>query len=77
MAVFDSEKYYIDFSERDDLTKAEKDYLEYVQRSFYPIERVTHLLDFRASGKITTDEYEKMTGLPYQFDPYGLSGIES
>ena len=76
MAMPDLSKYYIDFSNHDDLTSDEKNYLEYVQKTFYPIERVTHLLDFRAMGKITTDEYETMTGLPYQFDPWGLSGIE-
>ena len=76
MAMPDLSKYYIDFSNHDELTNDEKNYLEYVQKTFYPIERVTHLLDFRAMGKITTDEYETMTGLPYQFDPWLLSVIE-
>jgi hypothetical protein len=28
---------------------------------------VEFLLEYKASGKITTDEFEQMTGLPYNF----------
>lgn len=64
---YDKSQYYIDFSNHDNLTTDEKNSLERIQQMFRPIERVDLLLDYKAQGKITADEYEKMTGLPYNF----------
>ena len=67
MATYDKSYYYIDFSNHTNLTDAEKTALERIQELYKPIERVEFLIEYRASDKITTDEYEKMTGLPYNF----------
>lgn len=67
MVTYDMSKYYIDFSGRDNLTTDEKNSLERIQQTFRPIERVDFLLEYRVSGKITGDEFEIMTGLPYNF----------
>lgn len=68
MAVmYDMSKYYIDFSNHSNLTDDEKTSLETIQQMYRPLERVDLLLEYRASGKITDDEYETMTGLPYIF----------
>lgn len=64
---YDKSQYYVDFSNHDSLTTDEKNSLERIQQMFRPIERVDLLLDYKAQGKITADEYEKMTGLPYNF----------
>lgn len=45
----------------------EKATLEQIQREFRPIERTELLLEFRIDGKITDDQFETMTGLPYLF----------
>ena len=45
----------------------EKISLERIQKEFRPIERTELLLEYRAEGKITDDQFEKMTGLPYSF----------
>lgn len=66
--VYDKSKYYIDFSDRDNLTNDEKIALEQIQDKLRPIERVDLLLVYRAEGKITDDEFETMTGLPYSFN---------
>ncbi len=68
MITYDKSQYYIDFSERDTLTNEEKIALENIQALYRPIERVDYLLEYRASRKITDDEFETMTGLPYEFD---------
>lgn len=68
MITYDKSQYYIDFSERDNLTNDEKLALENIQALYRPIERVDYLLEYRASRKITDDEFETMTGLPYEFD---------
>lgn len=68
MISYDKSQYYIDFSERDNLTNDEKLALENIQALYRPIERVDYLLEYRASRKITDDEFETMTGLPYEFD---------
>lgn len=64
---YDKSQYYVDFSNHENLTTDEKNSLERIQQMFRPIERVELLLEYKAQGKITADEYEKMTGLPYNF----------
>lgn len=64
---YDFSKFYIDFSNRSNLTDDEKNYLELIQRSYKPIERVEFLVPYRANDKITADEFETMTGLPYNY----------
>lgn len=67
MAQYDLSHYYIDFSERTDLSNEDKNELENIQKNFRPIERIDMLTEFRVQGKITSDEFETMTGLPYSF----------
>lgn len=67
MAQYDKSQYYVDFSDRDNLTDAEKTALQTIQDVYRPIERVDFLIEYRIKGKITSDEFEKMTGLPYSF----------
>lgn len=67
MAVYDKSAYYVDFSNRTNLTDAEKTALESIQNLYRPIERVEFLIDYRAQDKITADDFETMTGLPYNF----------
>lgn len=67
MSTYDKSKYYIDFSDNDKLTNDEKIALKAIQDVYRPIERVDYLLVYRAEGKITDDEFETMTGLPYSF----------
>lgn len=67
MVQYDKSQYYVDFSNHENLTNDEKTSLERIQQMFRPIERAELLLDYKAQGKITADEYEKMTGLPYNF----------
>ena len=64
----DFSSYYIDFSNRTDLTDVEKASLEAIQTAYRPIERVDLLIEFRIQNKITSDEFEQMTGLPYNYD---------
>lgn len=68
MAQYDKSFYYIDFSSRDNLTSEEKMALENIQKAYRPIERVDLLLEYRIQGKITADEFETMTGLPYNYE---------
>lgn len=68
MVKYDKSQYYIDFSEREDLTVDEKSALDRIQQTFRPIERVDFLIDYKVRGKITADDFEKMTGLPYNFE---------
>ncbi len=65
--AYDMSKFYIDFSNRSNLTDEEKRSLETIQQLYKPIERVEFLVIYRANDKITTDDYETMTGLPYNF----------
>ncbi len=68
MAIqYDKSQYYVDFADRENLTNDEKVALERIQNLYRPIERVDFLIDYKAQGKITADEFEKMTGLPYNF----------
>ena len=68
MAQYDKSYFYVDFSNRDELTSDEKKALEYIQRDYRPIERVELLLEYRIANKITSDDFEKMTGLPYNYE---------
>ena len=63
--LYDKSQYYVDFSNRDNLSNEDKKNLETIQSSYRPIERVDFLTDYRLTGKITNDDYEKMTGVPY------------
>lgn len=67
MIAYDKSQYYVDFSERENLTNDEKTALESIQQNYRPIERVDQLINYKIAGKITSDEFEKMTGLPYTF----------
>lgn len=67
MVMYDKSHYYVDFSNNSLLTNDEKNTLEKIQENYRPVERVEFLLDFKAMGKITADEFETMTGLPYNF----------
>ena len=67
MAMYDKSQYYVDFSNHENLTNDEKSSLEKIQELYRPIERVEFLIDYKAQGKITADEFETMTGLPYVF----------
>lgn len=64
---YDKSQYYVDFSNHDNLTNDEKMDLERIQNNFRPIERVEFLTQYRIESKITADEFETMTGLPYNF----------
>lgn len=65
MIQYDKSQYYVDFSDRDNLTKDEKIALERIQEMYKPIERVNFLIEYKVSCKITADDFEKMTGIPY------------
>lgn len=67
MVAYDKSKYYVDFSNHENLSNDEKTALEQIQQTFRPIERVELLLEYKVQGKITADEFETMTGLPYNF----------
>lgn len=67
MIQYDVSKYYVDFANRENLTDDEKTALEKIQQTYKPIERVDFLIDYRAADKITSDDFETMTGLPYNF----------
>ena len=67
MVKYDPSAYFIDFSDRNNLTDDEKKALQAIQETYRPIERVTLLLEYRIADKITSDEFEQMTGLPYTF----------
>lgn len=68
MGQMDLSYYYIDFSGRTNLTDEEKSALELIQKTYRPIERVELLLEYRINDKITADEFETMTGLPYSYE---------
>lgn len=67
MTQYDKSAYYVDFSDHENLSNDEKTALEAIQKTYRPIERVSLLLEYKAQGKITDDEFTKMTGLPYNF----------
>lgn len=63
----DKSHFYVDFSDRDDLSNDEKAALEMIQASLRPIERVDVLLQYVIDGKISPEQFETMTGLSYCF----------
>ncbi len=65
--MYDMSKFYIDFSNRNNLTDEEKKELENIQQTLRPIERIDLLIEYKITGKITDDDYEIMTGVPYNF----------
>ena len=67
MHFYDKSHYYVDFSNSDLLTKDEKVALERIQETYRPVERAELLIEYRVQGKITDDDYERMTGLPYRY----------
>lgn len=67
MVQYDKSHYYIDFSNHENLTDEEKVALDRIQQTYRPMERVDFLIEYKVHGKITADEFEKMTGLPYNF----------
>lgn len=67
MVQYDKSQYYIDFSDKENLTNEEKAALERIQQTYRPIERVDFLIEYKVQEKITADEFEQMTGLPYNF----------
>ena len=67
MVMYDKSHYYIDFSNSKLLSDDEKISLERIQDTYRPVERVELLLEYKVAGKITADEFETMTGLPYNF----------
>ena len=67
MVMYDKSHYYVDFSNNKLLSDDEKIALERIQDTYRPVERVELLLEYKVAGKITADEFETMTGLPYNF----------
>lgn len=67
MVQYDKSQYYVDFNNHSNLTNDEKNALEAIQLQYRPLERVTFLIEYKIQGKITADEYETMTGVPYEF----------
>ena len=67
MVQYDKSQYYVDFSNHENLTNDEKVALDKIQQTYRPMERVDLLIDYKIQCKITADEFEKMTGLPYNF----------
>lgn len=65
--TYDKSQYYVDFSDHTNLSNDEKVNLEKIQELYRPIERVDYLLEYKIQNKITSDEFETMTGLPYNF----------
>lgn len=68
MAItYNPSQFYVDFSEHENLTSDEKKDLMHIQDEYRPIERVEYLMPYRLEGKLTDDEFEQLTGLPYTF----------
>jgi len=67
MVQYDKSQYYVDFSNHENLTNDEKIALDKIQQAYRPMERVDFLTEYKIQGKITADEFETMTGVPYNF----------
>ena len=65
--MYDKSHYYIDFNNSTLLSSDEKIALEKIQNDYRPVERVEFLLNYKMAGQITADEFETMTGIPYNF----------
>lgn len=68
MSTFDRSAFFIDFSSDPNLTDDEKIALQRIQELYRPVERVELLLDYKVNGKITSDQFEQMTGMPYEYN---------
>jgi hypothetical protein len=68
MSTFDRSAFFIDFSSDTNLTDDEKIALQRIQELYRPVERVELLLDYKVNGKITSDQFEQMTGMPYEYN---------
>jgi hypothetical protein len=66
-ALYDKSHYYVDFSNNELLTNDEKLALERIQEIYRPVERAEFLTEYKIQGKITADDFERLTGLPYVF----------
>lgn len=67
MAQYDKSHFYVDFSNHSNLTDEEKADLENIQNMYRPMERIDSLTPYLYNLKITSDEYETMTGVPYEY----------
>ena len=67
MVQYDKSQYYVDFCNHENLTNDEKIALDKIQQAYRPMERVDFLTEYKIQGKITADEFETMTGVPYNF----------
>jgi len=67
MIIYDESKYYIDFSNRENLNDYEKETLENIQKNYKPIERVDLVMEFVVDGRISVDDFEALTGLIYSY----------
>lgn len=65
--VYDLSYYAVDFSNHKNLEQDDIDKLHQIQKDYRPMERAEHLSEFKLLGKITSDEYETMTGIPYEY----------
>lgn len=65
--VYNKNDYFIDFNEREELDPMDIQALMEIQETYRPVDRVEYLLRFRAEEKITDDDLEKLTGIPYQY----------
>lgn len=59
--------YFIDFTQREELEQEDVQRLMEIQETYRPVDRVEYLLRFRAEEKISDDDLEKLTGIPYQY----------
>lgn len=66
MKKFEKNNYIVDFENNEKLTTKDKEELKEIQEKYYPIERTEHLTEFYLDGKITDDEYETLTTVPFQ-----------
>lgn len=66
--VYNPEKFHVDFSSHPNLSKSEKEDLQKIQETYRPMERVEYLTQYRIEGKLTDDEFEQLTGVPYNFE---------
>lgn len=66
MKKFKKDNYLVNFENNSKLTPEDKLELKRIQEQYYPIERTEHLTEFYLEGKITDDEYEILTTVPFQ-----------
>lgn len=66
MKKFEKNNYLVNFENNEKLTDEDKKELKRIQDQYYPMERTEHLAEFYLEGKITDDEYEILTTVPFQ-----------